>query len=37
MGTVTFDKLYDNYNTLSDAKDKASEVGLFIIGGCLSN
>lgn len=26
MGAVTFDKLYDNYNTLSDAKEKVSQV-----------
>ncbi|KAK4886572.1 hypothetical protein RN001_002843 [Aquatica leii] len=25
MGGVTFDKLYDNYNTLSDAKEKIAE------------
>lgn len=31
MGAVTFDQLYDNYNLLSEAKDKASEVSLFII------
>lgn len=26
MGAVTFDKLYDNYNTLSDAKEKIAQV-----------
>ncbi|KAF5290551.1 hypothetical protein FQA39_LY14680 [Lamprigera yunnana] len=25
MGGITFDKLYDNYNTLSDARDKVGE------------
>lgn len=26
MGSVTFDKLYDIYNVLSEAKDKVGEV-----------
>lgn len=36
MGGLNLDKLYDNYNILSDAKEKVSEVGFVYTDCCLS-